>query len=131
MTGSPILGIVMFGFFIVFLVVASVVFGSLDSQGRGSLVGAGLGLLNLIVGYQMTRRTLRHGLSTAMATIASGFIGRLIVITAITLVFQRTGLANATSFALTFMLFFFVHLGVEVLMVQRSLGAARKAKAVQ
>lgn len=117
----------MFGLFLAFLVVASVLFGSLDSRGRGSLVGAGLGLLNLIVGYLMTRRTLRHGLSTAMATFVSGFIGRLIVISAVTLVFQRTGLANATSFALTFMLFFFVHLGVEVLMVQRSLSTAQKA----
>ena len=117
----------MLGLFLAFLVVASVLFGSLDNQARGSLVGAGLGLLNLMVGYFMTQRALRHGLSTAMATIASGFIGRLIVVTALTLVFQRTDLANPTSFALTFMLFFFVHLVVEVLMVQRSLGAARKA----
>jgi len=117
----------MFGFFIAFLVVASVLFGSLDQQGRGRLVGAGLGLLNLLVGYLMTRRTLRHGLKTAMTTIASGFLGRLVVITAVTLVFQRTGLADPTSFALTFMVFFLVHLVVEVLMVHRSLGAARKA----
>lgn len=127
MNRSPVAGVVLFGLFIAFLVVAPMLFGSLDNQGRGSLVGAGLGLFNLMVGYLMTRRTLRHGLSTAMATIAGGFIARLVVITAVTLVFQRTGLASPTSFALTFMLFFFVHLGVEVLMVQRSLGAARRA----
>lgn len=118
----------MLGLFVAFLVVASVVFGSLDNQARGSLVGAGLGLLNLMVGYLMTRRALRQELRTAMTTIATGFIGRLIVITALMLVFQRTDLANPTSFALTFMLFFFVHLVVEVLMVQRSLG---DRKAVQ
>jgi len=41
---------------------------------------------------------------------------------------QRTGTADPAAFGLTFMVFFFIYLGVEVLLIERSLnGSGRPA----
>jgi hypothetical protein len=41
--------------------------------------------------------------------------------------FQRTGAANPVAFALTFLVFFFAYLAVEVILVERSLNGTRRA----
>ena len=43
------------------------------------------------------------------------------------LVFRRTGSVDPAAFALTFLVFFFLYLGVELLLVERSLAGARRA----
>jgi hypothetical protein len=125
-TATPVL--VMAGAFIALLVVASAALIELDREGvRGTLIGAGLGVVNLAVGYLVTRRTLRRGMKSAMATLAGGFLARLLVVVGLMVFFQRTGAADPAAFALTFLVFFFVYLGLEVLLVERSLDGTRRA----
>lgn len=115
-------GLAAVGGFIVLLVAASAAFIDLDAEGlRGTAIGAGLGILNLVVGYFLTRRALRQGMKSALRTLLTGFFVRLVLIVGLTLVFQRVGSVDAVAFALTFMVFFFLYLGVEVLLVERSL----------
>lgn len=119
-TATPVL--VMVGAFTVLLMVVLVAIVDLDREGvRGTAIGAGLGLTNLVVGYLVIRRTLPRGIKAAMATVAGGFIARLLVVAVLTVLFQRTGAADPAAFALTFLAFFFVYVGVEVLLVERSL----------
>lgn len=127
MTRTGQQGLVMVGAFVALLMVVAVAFVDLDRDGiRGALIGAGLGLLNLVVGYLVTRRTLRHGMKSAMATVAGGFIARLFVVVVLMVFFQRTGAADPAAFALTFLVFFFVYLAAEVLLVERSLEGTRR-----
>lgn len=123
------MSLILAGAFVAILLVAAFSVIRLDRDGvRGTLVGAGLGLLNLVVGYLATRRTLRRGMKSAMTLVAGGFIARLIVLVVLMVAFQRTGVADPAAFALTFLIFFFVYLGLEVLLVGRSLDAPRSAQ---
>jgi hypothetical protein len=118
----------MVGGFIGLIVMAAIAFVEPDADGvRGALVGAALGLLNLAVGYVVTQRSLRHGMKSAMATLAGGFLARLIVVVSLMLLFRRTGAIDPAAFALTFLAFFFAYLGVEMILVDRSLTRAREA----
>jgi hypothetical protein len=106
------------------VVLVVVLFASveLDREGlRGVLMGAGLGLFNLWVGSLVMRRALRQGMKQALMTVAGGMIVRLLVVAGLMILFQRTGMADPAAFALTFLVFFFVYLGLEVLLVERSL----------
>jgi hypothetical protein len=114
-------GLVMVGGFIALLVVTALAFVKPDGDGaRGAAIGAGLGLVNLALGYLVTRRSLRYGMKSAMATLAGGFIARLFVVVAMILLFRRTGSVDPAAFALTFLVFFFAYLGVEMILVERS-----------
>ena len=130
-TGSQ--GLLMVGAFIGLLVMAALAFIEPDGDGaRGAAIGALLGFVNLGVGYAVTRRSLRHGMKSAMATLAGGFLARLFVVAGLMLLFRRTDSIDPAAFALTFMIFFFAYLGLEMVMVERSLapsssGAAREA----
>jgi NhaP-type Na+/H+ or K+/H+ antiporter len=95
---------------------------------RGTVIGAALGILNLTVGYTVMRRTLRKNLRATMTMITGGFIARLLVVVVLMVYFQRSGVASPASFALTFLVLFFIYLGVEVLMVTRSLAENRSAE---
>jgi hypothetical protein len=122
MTRTATQVLVMVGGFIALLVVASVAVIKLDREGvRGTVIGAGLGLLNLAVGALVMQRVLRRGMKSAMTMIAAGFAARLFVVAGLMVLFQRTGAADPAAFALTFLVFFFVYLGVEVLLVERSI----------
>jgi zinc transporter ZupT len=126
MTRTATQGLIMTGAFIVLLVVVAATFVDMDRQGvRGTAVGAGLGLVNLVVGSLVTRRMLRQGMKSAMTMVAGGFIARLTVLASLMVIFQRTGAADPAAFALTFLVFFFVYLAVEVLLVERSLSGTR------
>lgn len=127
MTRTATSGLVMVGGFVALLVVAFVAFIDFDREGvLGAVIGAALGLVNLAVGYLATRRTLRYGMKSAMATLAGGFIARLFVVVSLMVFFQRTGAADPAAFALTFLVFFFVFMGVEVLLVERSCDGTRR-----
>jgi predicted Na+-dependent transporter len=127
MTRTATQGLIMVGAFVGLLVVASVAFVELDRAGvLGAAIGAALGLVNLVVGYVLTRRTLQHGMKSAMATLAGGFLVRLFVVVGLMLLFRRIGSVDPAAFALTFLVFFFVYLGVEMLLVERSVGGTRR-----
>ncbi len=127
MTRTATQGLIMVGAFVGLLVVASIAFVELDSEGvLGAVIGAGLGLVNLMVGYVLTRRTLRQGMKSAMNTLLGGFIVRLLVVVGLMLLFRRTGSVDPAAFALTFLVFFFVYLGVEMLLVERSVGSGTR-----
>lgn len=118
----------MVGAFIGLLVVVALAFIEPDGDGaRGAAVGAGLGLLNLGVGYLVTKRSLRHGMKSAMATLAGGFLARLFVVAGLMLLFRRTEAIDPAAFALTFMVFFFAYLGLEMVLVERSVTRKREA----
>lgn len=118
----------MVGGLILLLAVASAVLIKMNREGlRGTAVGAGLGLLNLAVGYLVTRRALRRGMKSAMTVLLSGFFVRLLAVVGLMIVFQRTKAADPVAFALTFLVFFFVYLGIEVVLVERSLDSARRS----
>jgi predicted Na+-dependent transporter len=120
-------GLIMVGGFIGVLLVAALTFVKPDQGGaRGAAIGAGLGLVNLGVGYLVTRRALRHGMKSAMATLAGGFLARLFVVVSLMLLFRRTDSIDPAAFALTFLVFFFVYLGLEMLLVERSLAGSRR-----
>jgi ATP synthase protein I len=128
MTRTGTQGLMMVGGFVGLLVMVALAFVELDGDGvRGALIGAGLGLVNLAVGYVLTRRTLRQGMKSAMTTLAGGFLVRLLVVVGLMLLFRRTGSVDPAAFALTFLVFFFVYLGVEMLLVERSVGGTRRA----
>jgi hypothetical protein len=127
MTRTGTQGLMMVGGFVGLLMVASLAFVELDGAGvRGALIGAGLGLVNLAVGYVVTRRTLRQGMKSAMTMLAGGFIVRLILVVGLMLLFRRTGSVDPAAFALTFLVFFFVYVGLEMILVERSVGGTRR-----
>jgi predicted Na+-dependent transporter len=120
----------MVGGFIALLVLAALAFVEPNGDGaRGALIGAVLGLVNLGVGYAVTRRSLRQGMKSAMAMLAGGFIARLFVVVALMLLFRRTDSVDPAAFALTFLVFFFAYLGVEMVLVDRSLSPSSGATA--
>lgn len=121
MTRTATQGLFMIAGFIVLLLVTWALFVKLDGNGvRGALVGGGLGLVNLGVGSLLTRRALRRGMKSATATMAGGFVARLLALVVLILLFERTQTVDAAAFALTFLVLFFVYIGVELLMVERS-----------
>jgi hypothetical protein len=122
-------GLVMIGAFVALLLVTAAAFVKFDGHGLlGTAVGAGLGLLNLALGLLATRRSLRLKMNSAVATVAGGFIVRLFAVVLLMVIFQRTEAVDPAAFGLTFLVFFFVYLGVELLMIERSLSPARKAQ---
>jgi hypothetical protein len=120
-------GLVMVAGFVALLVMAAAAFVNPDERSaRGAAIGAGLGLVNLAIGYLYTRRALRHGMKSAMATFAGGFVARLFVLVTLMLLFRRTDAIDPAAFALTFLVFFFAYIGVELVLVERSLGESRR-----
>ncbi len=119
-TATP--GLILAGVAVVVLMI--VVFASVERDKEGVLggaIGTGVGLLNLVVGYVVMRWALRRDMKTALRTLVGGFAARLVVVAGLMVVFQRTGAADPGAFGLTFLVFFFVHLGVEVFLVERSI----------
>lgn len=127
MTRIAFQGLLMVAGFVVLLVGATVAVVEPGRQGVwGAAVGAGLGLVNLAVGYLVMRRALRRGMKSAMATLAAGFLARLPIVVGLMLIFRRYDTIDETAFALTFLVFFFINVGVELLLVERSLNRSRR-----
>ena len=128
MTRTATQGLMMIGMFVALLLVTTVSIVKFDGEGlRGVVIGAGLGVLNLALGSLATRRALRTKMQSAISTVAGGFIIRLVVLVVMIVAFRRSRAVDPTAFALTFLIFFFVYLGVELLMIERSLTPTRKA----
>jgi hypothetical protein len=92
----------------------------------GVLCGAGLGALNIVLGYAATSRALRRGTAAALRTVLGGFFVRLVTLVALLFWFHSQDWVNEIAFALSFMVFFLVFLAIEVRMVQRSLNGSRR-----
>lgn len=121
-------GLLMVAGFIGILLVTALAFVEPDGDGaRGAVIGAGLGLVNLGVGYVVIRRALQHGMKSAMGTLAGGFMARLFVVVSLMILFRRTDSIDPAAFALTFLVFYFAYLGVEMILVERSLSGTREA----
>lgn len=93
---------------------------------RGLLVGLGLGIVNVVVGGYMTSRALRKSVAGAVRLMLVGFFVRMVVLAGLVLWFQRGDWADASAFALSFLVFFFLFLVFEMRIVQRSTPAARR-----
>ncbi|MHC4490806.1 MAG: hypothetical protein ACYTDU_04195 [Planctomycetota bacterium] len=113
---------------VLLLAAASVLLIDFDRAGRnGALAGAGLGVLNLGLGYWLTRRSLRRGMKSAMATLLGGFLVRLVLVVALAFAFHSVEGISEVAFALVFMVFFFVYVAIEVLLVERTLQTGKPA----
>jgi len=122
-TRTTTVGLALVAGMVLLLAAVSTFFIEFDVAGRnGAALGAGLGVLNLAVGYLLTKRSLRHGMKSAMATLMGGFLFRLMAVVALVLAFHRTELVSEVAFALVFMVFFFAYIALEIAMVDRALG---------
>jgi len=122
MTRTVIVGMALVAGMVLLIVVVWMLLVEFDRAGKnGSLIGVGVGLLNLGVGYLVTRRSLRRGMKSAMATLLGGFFIRLLLVVSLVLAFHRTEAISEIAFALVFMAFFFAYVLVEIVLVERSL----------
>ncbi len=85
----------------------------------GALIGALAGLLNLAVSYVLAERALKRSMSAAFAVLLGGFFARLLLLVALVFLFHKTEGVNEIAFALTFIIFFFLYVGVEIVLVSR------------
>ena len=93
---------------------------------RGVALGVALGIVNLVAGLLVTRRSLDSGIKSVTGMITLGFGIRLIVIVTLFMIFRHSSTISASAMGLTFVAFFFVYLAAEIVMVERhrSLGHA-------
>jgi hypothetical protein len=78
--------------------------------------------LNLFVGLRFTASAMRKGGSKAvMSVITFGFLARFFALAILIVVFHVVAAVNTVAFALTFLMFFMVFLGLEVRLVENSL----------
>lgn len=86
-----------------------------DPAARGVVIGAALGLVNLILGTHLTQRSLEGEPGTALLGVVAGFAARFFVLVALLGVFTyATGLAvSPAAFGFTFVAFVFVYFGIE------------------
>ena len=97
-------------------------FVDLDSAGLlGAGIGAALGLLNLAVGYRMTSRAVTLGLNPALRILVGGFFVRLVVLAGLLLWFHSIPSIDEVAFAVVFMLFCFVLVAIEIVIVEKYL----------
>ncbi|MHC4550126.1 MAG: hypothetical protein ACYTEZ_15245 [Planctomycetota bacterium] len=121
MNRTATVGLALVAGMVLLLAAASVLLIDFDRAGwNGAAVGAGVGLVNLALGYWITRRALRRGMRSAMATLLGGFFARLLVVVALVVVFHRTQAVSEVAFALVFMVFFFAYIALEVVLVERT-----------
>jgi hypothetical protein len=118
-TATPVL--IMAGALVVILIIVLFASVELDSDAvLGVVIGAVVGLVNLAVGFLVLRWALRRDMKTALRVVVGGLLARVIVVAGLMILFQRTGSADPAAFALTFLVFFLVFLGLEGILVGRS-----------
>jgi len=109
------------GGFVLLIGAATVKVVDFDSAGWwGAGIGAALGILNLVLGGWITARALRNKDASPLGGLGGGFLARLLVLVVLTLVFQRVDAVNEAAFALVFMMFFFVFVALELVLVERA-----------
>jgi hypothetical protein len=93
---------------------------------RGLLVGLGLGIVNVVAGGWATARALRRSVAGAVRLMLVGFFVRMVALGGLVLWFQRGDWADATAFALSFLVFFLLFLVFEMRLVMRSTPSVRR-----
>ncbi len=83
-------------------------------------IGAGLGGFNLVVGGWLLSWTLRYRPKATIAVTMGGFFLRLGLLLGLTYWFWEVPSVNAITFAVSFVVFFFLFLFVEVGIVSRA-----------
>jgi hypothetical protein len=83
-------------------------------------IGAGLGGANLALGGWLLSWTLRRKPSAALAVSLGGFFFRLGILLVLTYVFWGNPGVDAVTFAVSFVVFFFLFLVVEIAIVSRA-----------
>lgn len=108
--------------FVLLILVAMLYVVEFDGAGIvGAVIGAVVGLLNLAVGYVLADRALKRGMNSALTMLMGGFLARLVILVALVFIFHKTEAVNEVAFALSFMVFFFLYVGVEIMLVSRSM----------
>lgn len=114
-------GIALVAGFMLLISVAMLYVVEFDHAGIvGALIGALVGLLNLAVSYVLAERALKRGMNAAFAVLLGGFFARLLLLAALVFLFHKTEGVNEIAFALTFMVFFFLYVGAEIVLVSRA-----------
>lgn len=96
-------------------------FATSSATARGLLVGAALGLVNLVLGVFFTRRSLAGEPGAVLVNIAAGFGARFIVLIGLLTVFSfvpALGVSPA-AFGFTFVAGIFLYFGIEAAVALR------------
>jgi hypothetical protein len=106
------------------LVVLAAVAASVAVDGaalRGVLIGASLGLVNLVLGAHFTSRSLAGEPGAVLVNIAAGFGARFLVLIGLLAVFTFvSGLGvSPAAFGFTFVVLMFVYFGIEATLALR------------
>ena len=126
MTRTTNAGLAMVAAFALLLGISLFVFVRFDRPGFvGAGIGAAVGIANLVVGLWLARRALRRGMKSAMGTLLGGFFARLVLLGGLVVVFARTDAVSEIAFALVFMVFFFLYVGAEIVLINGALHGAR------
>jgi hypothetical protein len=83
-------------------------------------IGAGLGGLNLALGGWLLSWTMRRKPKAALAVSLGGFFVRLVILLGLMYWFWHVPSVDAITFAISFVVFFFLFLFVEVGIVSRA-----------
>jgi hypothetical protein len=102
--------------------------GSSAPVATGVCIGAGLGGLNLLIEALSLSYALRRRPSATLAVSLGGFLVRLALVSALTVVFAKSTRVSAVAFALTYVTTFLAFLVVQIWAISRvSRGARSKA----
>lgn len=124
MTRASSRGLLLTGGVLALAAAVSVVFLTFNGAGaRGIAVGIALGIVNLVAGLLLTRRSLHRDMMQVTGTVLGGFAARLAVVVGLFFIFKQTSTIDAPAFALSFVAFFFVYLVAEIIMVEQSLSS--------
>lgn len=122
MTSVASRALLLTGGFVVLVAAIAGVFVSFNSAGvRGATIGVALGIVNLVAGLLLTRRSLQKDMKRVTATFLGGFGVRLAVVVTLFLIFQQSSTIDAPAFGLSFVALFFVYMAAEIVMVEHSL----------
>ena len=86
----------------------------------GLAVGAGVGGLNLVVGSWLLSWALKNRPKAALKVSLGGFFVRLALLLVLTWVFWTVPGVDAVTFAISFVIFFFLFLVVEIVIIGRA-----------
>lgn len=129
-TGALRLLVIVMGILTVGALAAVVAFRGLEGPVLvGLAIGAGLGGLNLAVGGFLLSWALRRRPKAALAVSLGGFFVRLGLLLGLTHAFWGVSSVDAVTFALAFVVFFFLFLVVEIRIVGRASKRAANAGA--
>lgn len=121
-TSSRVLvGVLMMGFMTIAALVGVLLYRGIDGPSLAGLgIGAGLGFVNLAGGGLLLFWALRRRPKSALTVSLGGFFVRLGLLLGLTYYFWNVESVDAVTFAISFVIFFFLFLVVEIGIVSRA-----------